>query len=169
MFNPRAAATLVLTMVATGCGNAPAAPFVGPPATSTPSPAATAMPTPTPTATPVGATPTPTPTAVATATPAATVPNPSSLTFTATGATSAQQLSVAQAGFAGTFAQTNTCAAVASVIPANVPAASPVFTVTPNAGGSCSITIAGGSGQTVIVSVAVTTSGLVVSGRGVRP
>jgi hypothetical protein len=203
MFNRRAAAALVLTIAASGCGNNPPVPFVGPPATSSPTPTATpvgatptptpigatptptptatpfgATPTPTPTATPIGATPTPTPTATPigatptptpTATPAAVVPNPSALTFSATGATSAQQLTVAQTGFVGTFAQTNTCAAVASVSPAGAPAATPVFTVTPNAAGTCSITITGGSGQTVIVSVAVTTSGLVVSSRRIRP
>jgi len=48
MFNRRATAALALTIAATGCGNNPAVPFVGPPATSSP----------TPTATPVGATPT---------------------------------------------------------------------------------------------------------------
>ena len=90
---------------------------------------------------------------------------PSAVTLTGLGANYAQGLNVAQAGYAGSFSQTNTCSGVASVAPIAVQSASPTFTITPIATGTCSITITGGSSQSVIVPVTVTTSGLVVSGR----
>src|ERR1700730_9315760 len=183
MFNRRAAAALVLTIAATGCGNSPAVPFVGPPATSNPSPTPTATPagatptptptptpagaTPTPTATPVGATPTPTPTPTATPTPGpapVVVPAPTSLAFTGLGAPSAGSVSVTEAGYAGAFSETDSCAGIATVA-----TASPTFTVTPVAVGTCSIKISDTAQHSVAVPVTVTTSGLVVQKRGVRP
>jgi outer membrane biosynthesis protein TonB len=224
MFDRCATAALVLTIAATGCGNNPGVPFVGPPATlspspmpaatpvgatptptptvtpvgSTPTPTPTATPvgstpTPTPTATPAGATPTPTPTATpaptatptptpsATPTPTATpaptatptptptptpvpvVPAPTSLAFTALGASNAQNVSVSESGYGGTFSETDSCAGIATIA-----AASPTFTVTPIAVGTCSITIFDISQRMVTVPVTVTTSGLVVQKKGVH-
>ncbi|MDB5091936.1 MAG: hypothetical protein JWO85_37 [Candidatus Eremiobacteraeota bacterium] len=175
MLNPRAVVATAIVIVAAGCSQNTSVPAVGPPPpTTTPSavPSATpagATPTPSPPATPVvTATPTATPSATPTATPTATpsgaavVPAPSALAFTGLGAALAQGLSVAQAGFVGSFSQTNTCAGVASV---SAQPPSPTFTITPIATGTCSITITGGSNQSVDVPVTVTTSGLVVSGR----
>jgi hypothetical protein len=163
MLNPRAVAVTAIVIVAAGCSQNASVPSVGPPPP-------TAVPTAVPTATPAGATPTPVPTAtpVVTATPTATpsgaavVPAPSVLTFTGVGAAYAQGLSVAQAGYPGSFTQTNTCAGVASV---SGSPPSPTFTITPIATGTCNLTITGGSNQSVIIPVTVTTSGLVVSGR----
>jgi hypothetical protein len=77
----------------------------------------------------------------------------------------AQGVDVTQAGYAGTFSQTNTCAGIASVAPIVGQPASPTFTITPIATGTCSVTVTGGSSQSVIVPVSVTTDGLVISGR----
>jgi hypothetical protein len=150
MLNPRAVAATAIVIVAAGCSQNASVPAVAP---STTAPAAV------PTATPAGATPTATPGV------AAVVPAPSAVTLTGLGASYAQGLNVAQPGYAGSFSQTNTCAGVASVAPIAVQSASPTFTITPIATGTCSITITGGSSQSVIVPVTVTTSGLVVSGR----
>jgi hypothetical protein len=191
MLNRRATAALVLTIAATGCGNNPAVPFVGPPATSTPSPtpAATpvgatptptptptatpvgATPTPTPTATPVGATPTPTPTPTPTATPSPTptpvpatiVPAPASLAFTGLGAPNAQSFSVTESGYAGTFSEGDSCTGIATIV-----TASPTFTVTPVAVGTCAITVLDIQQHHVAVAVTVTTSGLVVQQKNVH-
>ncbi len=191
MFDRCATAALVLTIAATGCGNNPGVPFVGAPATSSPSPtpAATpvgATPTPTPTTTPVGSTPTPTPptatpvgatppptptatpvgatpTPTPTPTPAPVVPAPASLAFTGLGAPNAQSVSVSESGYGGTFSEADSCAGIATIA-----AASPTFTVTPIAVGTCSITILDISQRMVAVPVTVTTSGLVVQKKGVR-
>src|SRR5216683_2000534 len=136
MFNRRATAALALTIAASGCGNNPAVPFVGPPATSSPPP----------TAIPVGATPTPTPAPV--------VPAPTSLAFTGLGASNAQSVSVTESGYGGTFSEVDSCAGIATIA-----TASPKFTVTPVAVGNCSITILDISQHFVAVAVTVTTSG----------
>jgi hypothetical protein len=189
MFNRRATAALVLTIAATGCGNTPAVPFVGAPATSSPTPTAPpvgatptptptatplgATPTPTPTATPVGATPTPTPTATPlgatptptpSPTPAPVVPVPTAIAFTGLGAANAQSVSVTESGYSGTFSEADSCAGIATIA-----TASPKFTVTPIAVGTCSITISDTAQHSVAVAVTVTTSGLVVQKKGVRP
>jgi hypothetical protein len=175
MINRRATAALVLTIVASGCGSSPAVPFVGAPPTSNPSPTPTATPvgaTPTPTATPVGATPTPTPTATPVAatptptptpTPGPVVPAPTSLAFTGLGAPNAQSVSVTESGYSGTFSEVDTCANIATIA-----TASPTFTVTPVAIGTCAITILDISQRHVAVAVTVTTSGLVVQKKGVH-
>jgi hypothetical protein len=135
--------------------------------TATPPVTATATPTPTPTASP-----TPTPTATATATPtptpASVVPAPGSLAFTSTGAAYAQSLVIAESGYSGTFSETDTCSSVASVGPLSAVGASYNATVTPTAAGSCTITVSDASAHSVKIPVAVTTSGLVVQGRGAK-
>jgi hypothetical protein len=71
---------------------------------------------------------------------------------------------VTESGYSGTFSEGDSCAGIATVA-----AASPKFTVTPVAVGTCSITIFDISQRFVTVPVTVTTSGLVVQKRGVRP
>jgi hypothetical protein len=170
---PRALAATVIVLVAAGCSPNASTPFVAPPQ-------ATATPSPVPTATPPGATPTPDPTATPTATPVATatptptptptpaaavVPNPAAVALTGIGPSYTLGVNVTQAGYAGSFSQTNTCAGVATVAPAVTQPASPTFSLTPLATGTCALTVTGGSNQSVVVPVTVTSSGLVVSGR----
>jgi hypothetical protein len=167
MSSPRALAAVAFVLIAAGCGSGQnGTPFVAPP-TVGPSPTATpAGATPTPTATPVGATPkpTPTPTPTTTPAPAPVVPNPTSLALAGIGAPSAGSVSVTEAGYAGTFSEMDSCAGIATVA-----TASPTFTVTPVAAGTCSITISDTAQHSLAVPVTVTTSGLVVQKKGVRP
>jgi hypothetical protein len=161
----------------TGCNGGAASPpalissgaTAGP--TATPAPGAT--PTPVPTATPVpAATPTPAPTATPAPTPtpapaaAVVVASPAALAFVTTGAANAQTLNVAEAAFAGTFAETDTCSGIAQITPAaSFPGPSASLTITALAAGSCAINISDQGTGLVSVPVAVTTSGLVVSSR----
>jgi hypothetical protein len=71
---------------------------------------------------------------------------------------------VTEAGYAGAFSETDSCAGIATVA-----TASPTFTVTPVAAGTCSIKISDTAQHFVAVPVTVTTSGLVVQKKGVRP
>jgi hypothetical protein len=69
-----------------------------------------------------------------------------------------------ESGYSGTFSEGDTCAGIATIA-----TASPKFTVTPVAVGTCTITVLDISQRTVAVGVTVTTSGLVVQKKGVRP
>ncbi len=69
-----------------------------------------------------------------------------------------------ESGYAGTFSEVDSCAGIATIA-----TATPKFTVTPTAVGTCSITILDISQRHVAVAVTVTTSGLVVQKKGVRP
>jgi hypothetical protein len=71
---------------------------------------------------------------------------------------------VSESGYSGTFSEGDTCAGIATIA-----TASPKFTVTPVAVGTCSITVLDISQRIVAVPVTVTTSGLVVQKKGVRP
>ena len=75
------------------------------------------------------------------------------LTFIAAGSAHAQTFTVTEAGYAGTFTEVDTCAGVASVSPATATGPSAIFTVTPSASGSCSVTIKDGGGQTAGIAV----------------
>jgi hypothetical protein len=159
-----AGATPTPTATPVGATPTPASTPAG--ATPTPTPASTpvgATPTPAPTATPTP-TPTPTPTATPTPGPAPVVPNPASLGLTGLGASFSGSVSATEAGYGGTFSETDSCAGIATVA-----TASPTFTVTPVAVGTCSITILDSAQHTVAVPVSVTTSGLVVQKKGGRP
>lgn len=176
MIDLRAFAATLIVIALAGCSQgassipfnlqppAGATPTVAPAATTpTPSPIPTSTPTPAPTATPI-----PTPAPIATAGLGPVVASPTSINFIALGAAAAQTVGASQSGYAGAFAQSSTCAAIATVIPASAPANAPQFTVTPVAAGSCTLTISGGQSQSVDVSIAVTTSGLVISSRRTR-
>jgi hypothetical protein len=82
---------------------------------------------------------------------------PSSLSFTATGAGSAQTVDVHQAHFAGKFAASTTdCDGVATIATAGPTS----FSVTPVAAGSCTFTIEGGDGRRATLSIGVTTTAI---------
>src|ERR1700726_2154816 len=131
-------ATPTPTPTATPVGSTPTPTPTATPVGSTPTPTPTATPaptaTPTPTATPAPTappTPTATPTPTPTPTPVPVVPAPTSLAFTALGASNAQNVSVSESGYGGTFSETDSCAGIATIA-----TASPTFTVTPIAVGT---------------------------------
>lgn len=105
-----------------------------------------------------GGSPSPTPP------PSALVASPTSLTFLSAGAGAAQTVTVSEVAFGGTLSETDTCSGIATVSPTQ--SSSPyTATITPVGGGSCTITFTDGS-QTAPVSVSVTTSGVIINGRG---
>jgi hypothetical protein len=83
--------------------------------------------------------------------------------FTSLGSSNAQSVSVTESGYSGTFSEVDTCAGIATIA-----TASPKFTVTPVAVGTCSITISDIPQRFVAVGVTVTTSGLVVQKESVH-
>jgi len=87
--------------------------------------------------------------------------NPSSLSFDAAGASYAQTFAVTQSGTAA-FKESDTCASIATVASASWKAPSATGTVTPQAAGTCAITISDAYGQSKVVSVTVTTSGIII-------
>ena len=144
-------------------------------ATATPAPTSTPVATPAPTATPTAtATPAPTATPVATPAPTATpafgpiADMPNSIDFTAVGAAAAFPLAAFQAGYAGPITESDTCAGIVTVSTSPPMGTTAQFLVTPVAPGACTITLLGGSNQTLDVPITVTTSGLVVSSRRKR-
>ena len=81
---------------------------------------------------------------------------PASLSLNATG--SAQTFAASESNYTGTFTQSNTCnpsgGAIAAITPASGTA--PVtFTVTPQGGGSCTVTVSDSNGQNAPVTVSV--------------
>ena len=93
------------------------------------------------------------------------------LSFVAIGNAAAQNLGVSQTGFVGNFNEMDTCSGIVTASTVSTAGPSTNYTVTPLAVGSCSITITGGSGLSVMIPVTVTTSGLTVQSRpkgGVR-
>lgn len=79
----------------------------------------------------------------------------SALTFTATGAAYAQTTAASQAHYGGVFtASSTTCSGIATISLST----GSTFTITPVAPGSCTFTIAGGSGETATLAVTVTTT-----------
>jgi hypothetical protein len=101
----------------------------------------------------------------ATATISVTLPalnvNPASLSFDATGAAYATTFAITQTG-TGAFKQTNTCSSIATIASASLKAPSAVVTVTPKAAGTCTITVSDAYGQSKLVAVSVTTSGIII-------
>jgi hypothetical protein len=148
-------------MVACG-GSASNSPAPAPP-TSSPSSPPTGAPTATPSSAPTSTpTPTSTPSAAptATASPAPLTVAPSVLAFDATGSANAQSFTAAEKNYTGTYAESDTCANVASVVPSS--SGGPTFTVTPLGAGSCAITIRDSRNNTAVepVGVTLTTGGI---------
>jgi hypothetical protein len=87
--------------------------------------------------------------------------NPATLSFDATGASYASTFAVTQTG-TGAFKETDTCSGIASVAAAAWSAPSATATVTPQAAGTCNITITDAYNQTKVIAVSVTTSGIII-------
>jgi hypothetical protein len=145
-------------------------PFTPTPSTPTPSPTPTTGSTATPTATPTStasATATPTPTATPTAGQISL--NPASLAFTSAGATMSTTISES-GGYSGTFSvKSTTCGSGSTAIAtlSGGPYANPSsIGVTSANAGNCMVVFADASGNTVTLTIVVTTTGVVVNKRG---
>jgi CHASE2 domain-containing sensor protein len=75
---------------------------------------------------------------------------------------------VSENGYAGVFAESDTCASIAKVTATSANGPSATFTVTGVSGGSCMLTFRDAAGQARTVSVTVTTTGFVLQSRGRR-
>ena len=93
--------------------------------------------------------------------PGPVVVDPNALTFTSTGLGAAKIVTVSQSGFTGTFKETDTCAGIATVVPANAVGKSE-FRVTPIAKGDCTATFQGGNNETGPLTISVAPPGSVV-------
>jgi hypothetical protein len=88
--------------------------------------------------------------------------NPASLSFDAVGASYATTFAITQTG-TGAFKLDNPgCSGIAAVASTSLKAPSATVTVTPQAAGTCTITVTDAYGQTKPVAVSVTTSGIII-------
>ena len=91
------------------------------------------------------------------------VANPTALTFTASGPANDQTFNVSEQSYTGQLVESDSCAGIATITPATTPSGASVnYTVTPLAGGACSISIIDSFKQKAIVSLSVTTTGVIV-------
>ena len=94
-----------------------------------------------------------------------TIQVPSSVSLVGTGSANTKSFSASENFYSGTMTQTNSCSPSAGVIATVSPVSgtAPVtFTVTPQAVGSCSITISDSNSQSATVAVTVTTESIVI-------
>jgi len=121
---------------------------------------------------PVGATPptpAPVPSPVSSTSPAPVgtlTVTPSSVNILGTGSSYAVSLQVQESGYGGTFAESDTCAQIATVSPTSGSGPSATFTVTGVQAGTCTITIADQNNQKQSVPVTVTTNGFTIQRAG---
>jgi hypothetical protein len=108
---------------------------------------------------------TPLPTAAPTAVPPAAInQSTSALSFTTAG--SIQSFTVSESGYSGTLTAANgspSCAGIATFSPASGTGPSAAFMVTAVAAGTCTIKVSDANGQSVGVSVTVTTTAVSAS------
>jgi hypothetical protein len=104
---------------------------------------------------------TPLPIAVDIPPPGPVVVDPNALTFTSTGSRAAQNVTVSQTGFTGTFKETDTCGGIATIVAASA-VGKTTFKVTPIAKGDCTATFQGGNGETAPLTISVAPPGSVV-------
>jgi hypothetical protein len=119
---------------------------------------------------PLTAAPTPSASPTATATPSPTPPgaltaSPTSVALNGTGSANAVSLTVAEPGYSGSFGESDTCAAIATIASANANGPSTTFTVTGVAAGSCSASFTDSFGQHAAAQIGVTASGFGVVDR----
>jgi hypothetical protein len=87
--------------------------------------------------------------------PGSIVVDPASLSFNAVGAGAAKSAAVSQSGFTGTFAESDNCNGIATVVAASNTGGHAAYTVTPVAGGTCSATFSGGNAETAPLAISV--------------
>jgi hypothetical protein len=87
---------------------------------------------------------------------------PGSLRFTASGSANSQTVAVTQDGYPGSFAQTDSCASIATVATKSNAAGKAEYIVTALAEGSCAASFAGGSAQTGTLPITVALASKIV-------
>jgi hypothetical protein len=87
------------------------------------------------------------------------VVSPSSLTFGATGAGNAKNVTVSQSGYGGTFAASGDCSGIATVSASRNADGKAAYAVTPAGAGSCDETFTGGGGKSAPLTIVVTVPG----------
>ena len=126
-------------------------------------------PSPPPTSTPVasaGATvlPQSSPSPAPSATPQLTA-IPQALSLDGIGAGFAADVTIGEAGFSGTFDESDTCAGVAVVAAQSTHGPAAVFVVTGVAAGTCTATFTGVASTTIVVPIVVTQSAVQIDSR----
>ncbi|MBV8154428.1 MAG: hypothetical protein JOY98_08405, partial [Candidatus Eremiobacteraeota bacterium] len=96
---------------------------------------------------------------ISVALPGPVVVNPSSLSFTATGAPNAQNVSVTQSGYSGAFTEIDDCAGAATVVKVNTT----TYQVTPLADGSCTAVFTGGNAEVSPLAISVQVPGQITA------
>jgi hypothetical protein len=87
---------------------------------------------------------------------------PSSLSFDATGSTNSKRVSVTQSNYTGSFAESDDCTKIATLVATGNGSGSASYTVTPVGAGSCKATFAGGYGDSASLPISVVPVGSVV-------
>lgn len=85
---------------------------------------------------------------------------PASVPLAAAGAASASTVTVSEPGYAGPFAESDSCSGIATVASSNALGPTATFTVTAQAAGSCNAAFSDTLGQQVRITVAVATGTL---------
>jgi hypothetical protein len=86
---------------------------------------------------------------------AGVVLSPSSLSFPTTGAANAKTVQVAQGAYAGTFAESDTCAKIATLSATSNASGEARYTVTPVGSGACKATFTGGQSKSATLPISV--------------
>jgi hypothetical protein len=100
-----------------------------------------------------------------TGSPGGIVLTPSSLAFLAAGTAYAQNFTVSESGYSGSFTATSNNTAIATVASAG----STTFTVTPWTAGSTTVSVSDSKGHVAQLAVGVTISGVTLQGRKRSP
>jgi hypothetical protein len=95
--------------------------------------------------------------------PGGVVLKPSSMSFTGTGSSNAQSVAVSQAGYTGTFVQSDDCSSIATVTAASNAGGSATFVVTPVGPGSCKAKFTGENAKSASLRISVTLPAPIVS------
>jgi hypothetical protein len=84
---------------------------------------------------------------------------PTSLSFSATGAGHAQNVTISQSGYSGSFREIDDCSGISTVVSSS----RTVFKVTPTNAGSCTAVFTGGNGESAPLPISVVLPGEVIA------
>jgi hypothetical protein len=90
---------------------------------------------------------------------------PQSVSLNGIGATHAATLTIAEAGYSGSFSESDTCAGIAVLATQSAHGPSATFLVTGVSAAVCAATFANAASQTIVVPVTVTQTGIVIDSR----
>lgn len=84
---------------------------------------------------------------------------PNSVQILGTGSSSQQAIAVQEAGYTGTFSESDTCSGIATIASASTSGSIALYTATGVAAGSCNATFSDNTGQKQTIAISVTTVG----------